>query len=201
LTDKNLKPTNFTQGEQILNTGSTIDQLINGCFTAISTKMLNIILPIDFEYPLYDNFIHRIANLLDGRQFVNLPLQYYRRHDSNTSTNFASSLSKVSKWKSKLLFLKEDTFDYLNKELIVLDRIKVRLLNLRNEDVDIVFKNKIELALVRIDLEYLLIKNRLLIVSNKSLFKRFILAFSFYYKGGYRIFSGTSSLFKDIFKK
>ncbi len=201
LTDGNLNPTNLTQGQQILNTGSNINQLINGCFSAINKKLVPLILPIDFNYPLYDNFIHRLSSLLDGKVYLNNPLQYYRRHESNTSSNFASSLKKISKWDAKKLFFKENTHDYLFNELLVLNRINNRLIDFNNNNCDFVFKNQIELALIKIKHEQYIIRKRLKIVSNKYFIIRSFLAVFFYLKGGYKLFSGFNSCIKDIIKK
>ena len=197
MTDSNLNPTSFTQGEQLINAGLNINHLINGCFSAISKDMLPLILPIDFEYPFYDTFIHRIGNMLCSKIFINKPLQFYRRHSSNTSNNSASSLTKISKIKSKFIYYNENTKDYLIKELELLNIINLRFLNIvrRNNKINLIS------GLNKIEKEVSIIKLRLDVINSKNIFIKIYLASKILITGGYNNFAGMNSFLKDIIKK
>lgn len=197
LTDSNLVPSKFTQGQQLVNSGLNINQLINGCFSAISKDILPFILPIDFEYPFYDTFIHRVGNLLESKLFINKPLQFYRRHSSNTSSNSVSSLTKISKFKAKSIYYGENTKNYLLKELEMLEIINLRILNLVGNN------NKIDLlhTISKIENEKDLIRRRLEVLQCNNFFLKLYLASNFLIVGGYNNFAGINSYFKDIIKK
>jgi glycosyltransferase involved in cell wall biosynthesis len=85
LTDDELRPSSFTQLDNILSVGLTPEAFVTGCGTALRREWLAIALPFPAQLNGHDNWIHRLARSLDVRMLYEDPLQYYRRHDGNAS--------------------------------------------------------------------------------------------------------------------
>src|SRR6266481_2285252 len=85
ITDKHLEPSGLTQVGQIRGAGLTLDHFVNGSCSAMSARLLAIMLPIPREAPAHDNWIHKLAGAMGVRRIVDEVLQYYRRHDESTS--------------------------------------------------------------------------------------------------------------------
>lgn len=96
LADENMNPTSYTQLGNILSVGHSPDIFLAGCGTAIRKEWLDLALPIPAEVAAHDNWIHRLALVLDVRVIHGKPLQYYRRHGDNASRGYASRPVKMT---------------------------------------------------------------------------------------------------------
>lgn len=70
-----------------------------GCACAVRRELLNIALPIADGYLAHDRWLVRMAIGLNKRRIINEPLQFWRRHGSNTSSFERSRVT------SQLVFL------------------------------------------------------------------------------------------------
>lgn len=91
LADKDLHLSGRTQLEAIRSLGFPEDLFITGCGTAIRSSWLQVALPLP-PLAAHDDWISRLAIAVGLRYLLREPLQYYRRHDNNTSNWVASSL-------------------------------------------------------------------------------------------------------------
>ena len=70
-----------------------------GCSMAISRNLLDIALPIPYNIISHDIWISFISEFISSKIIINKPLQIYRRHDKNVTTNLAkekeSLISKI----------------------------------------------------------------------------------------------------------
>lgn len=197
ITDEYLHPTGLTQAGQICNSGFTTDQVINGCFSAVSSKFLPLILPIDSDEPAYDRYLHFLALSMNARIYIKDILQYYRRHGDNSSNHFTSSISRVSVWDLFWTVAKIDTRIPLMSQLSMLEAMYSRLDQVNPTTEDVVVKKQIKEAIGKLIADQEIIRSRLGIL-RKPRYKRIPVALGFWLRGGYNTFSGLKSMVKDL---
>jgi glycosyltransferase involved in cell wall biosynthesis len=93
IADAQLKPSGVTQASNTQRAGHKDRGFVNGCSTTITKGWRNVVLPIPPTYAVYDHWIHMAAYYLNKRLVLDNTLQYYRRHEGNTS-NWVLSGSK-----------------------------------------------------------------------------------------------------------
>lgn len=95
LTDQNLKPTGYTKLETLRSNGLGIREHGMGCACAIRKDLLNFCLPIPPNVIGHDNWFNLFSEILDQRLFFPEVLQYYRRHDSSTSSIKSNKIEHI----------------------------------------------------------------------------------------------------------
>jgi len=197
ITDAYLHPTGLTQGGQICSAGLTTEQLINGCFSAVSAKILPLVLPIDCSETAYDSYIHQLARSMDACVYIKNILQYYRRHGSNVSNNFTSNTSRVSYWDLFWNYSKKDTRTALISQLSMLEKMCSKLKQAYPTINDTALKKQIKNGISKLMCDQEMICGRLRILDQPR-YRRMPIALAFWFRGGYRAFSGLKSMAKDL---
>lgn len=192
------RPSGFTAYRQTLSLGLGDSAFTTGCCMAVRRQLLAVALPVPVPEFVHDTWLNRLSLALKRRAVVPLVLQYYRRHDSNTSDWIAS--------KAKRLGLK-DLFElYWDKDqrLALVENCK-KLEELRHRLSACVTDGAFEPALTASIADGLLavgkesdaIDDRLKLLSYPRVVRWFP-ALVFFLRGGYFYFSGWKSLVKDI---
>jgi glycosyltransferase involved in cell wall biosynthesis len=197
ITDKHLQLSGLTQAGQIRGAGLTLDHFVNGSCSALSARLLRIILPIPREALAHDNWIHKLAGAMGVRQVLDEVLQYYRRHDESTSKSIISVNSRVSRWDLARQYARGDAYTAAVKRLSVLERMCDRLDRMREVLDDTKIRTAILDAIKHLKEERKMVSARVYLLK-RPLILRIPLAFIFWFRGGYRFFSGWKSLSKDL---
>lgn len=196
--DENLFPSQYTKIGQTLKLGLNISNFITGCCCALRKELLEVVLPIPSEIA-HDEWINRFGNVFEARIVCHTPLQYYRRHDENTSSYITSSLVKISKIDSIKLYGLKDARGSWEKNVKHLKLYMERL----NEKSELLnkwgFKAHVEKTLALFNLKIKIINSRIEIVS-KSRKRRIIPILFFWIKGNYKYLSGWKSAIKDLIR-
>ena len=197
ITDELLHPTGLTHAGQICNSGFTTDQLINGCFSAVSAKILPLVLPINCNDTAHDTYIHHLAISMDAREYMENILQYYRRHESNFSNAFTSKISHVSFWDMFWIYTKMDTRTAMMSQLSMSEKMCFKLKLAYPTIDDTVLKRQIKKGINKLLSEQEIICGRLHILDQPR-YRRMPNVLAFWFRGGYRAFSGLKSMAKDL---
>jgi len=201
LTNSKLKPSEFTTYGQIKIAGFNDESYIMGCCALVKRELLEFALPIPVELNAHDVFLGTISDGLKAKYISSEILQYYRRHDSNTSDSPINKLKTLYKsdinfkgFKDVIFHKKyniDETLLKLKISLNHLELIKSRLDKLsdlyvlRYEDFLIQYNAKVSLYQKRKDLR------------NMSFIKRIFNGFKFY-KYVYPKNSRFRNLIRDI---
>lgn len=199
LADGDLNPTQFTQLTNIRNIGMSDETFVAGCGVAIRKVWKTIVLPFPEDYEGHDNWISRLASILDTRSIIEKPLQLYRRHGSNVSQSMASNAENVSQFSAALKYGLQSAENGWNMEL---ERLRLTRNRIKERSSELQFLNlrvSAEQALAVAD-NKINIYNRRISISHKNKLKRFLPLCIMYLKGDYKIFSGYKSFFKDLIR-
>lgn len=94
--DEKLAPAGVTVLQKVLSVGGGKNGHIAGACTAMTKRFLNLILPFPRDHcPQHDVYIHRWASLLGNKLVLDIPLQAWRIHDSNTTANNEMSQAQI----------------------------------------------------------------------------------------------------------
>jgi len=201
LTDEHLNSSNkLTVIDQTLSAGFTTDSIIVGCCTAFKAELLSFILPVPHDYLPHDSWIHKLSINLKSRIVISQPLQFYRRHGENTSNWFVNRTERVTIFDKIRNYNKGDSNIACMQRMEVLRILYERLSNNRDEVIKIIGSDfELDGILSNIKREQNAIERRLTLL-NKKRFLRPFLAWSMFWNGDYRYFSGWMSFVKDLLK-
>src|SRR5258706_6700828 len=197
ITDKHLQPSGLTQAGQIRSVGLTLDHLVNGSCSAISARLLPVVIPIPQEEFAHDNWIHKLAGTMGVRKILDEVLQYYRRHDDSTSKSIVSVNSEISRWELARQYLGGDAYTAAVKRLSTLERMCNRLDYVHQTLGHSTIRTIISDAMKKLKRESKMVSARVYLL-DQPLILRIPLAFIFWIRGGYRFFSGWKSLSKGL---
>jgi glycosyltransferase involved in cell wall biosynthesis len=200
LTDEGLNPAGLSKLQQIRVAGIPMQSFVMGCCSAVRRELLDQCLPVPDGYPAHDDWIINFADALGSRFIIDESLQYYRRHDSNSSDFMANSLSPLPRWTQKkrnlsLLFSKErrqQFEDQLRREEMLamgLKRAEHRQNGLACPQIQRarrLIDRRVELLRLRRSLQ------------TRALPKRLWLALQLLVQGRYRAASGVKSFIRDV---
>jgi rhamnosyltransferase len=82
--------------------GTLMFNKVQGASSMINKPLLELVRDLPDEGPLYDRYIHMVAEVFGRRIFVNRPLMYYRQHSMNAIGAFGR------KPRARFEFLNED---------------------------------------------------------------------------------------------
>lgn len=102
IADEHLQSAGVTKLEQICSAGLPISSFVMGCCIAIRQEFLKAILPIPNSYHSHDGWIVSFADGIGRRHIVDHPLQFYRRHKSNTSKDLVNRTIKITSFDRKI---------------------------------------------------------------------------------------------------
>lgn len=205
ITDSTLKPTGMSIIGQINSAKLSINNHINGCCSAYKKNINKILLPIPDWTIGHDSWLHQISSLFGLRVITNKQLQYYRRHNNNTSTHITSSTSSISYFKRFKSTIFSDNLRIKPIKSCDIRIFQLGYLRRRLEtNSDFLLKNLpspsvFSTTLLNIDAMISANENRKLILA-KRLPSRLIAAIHFYRTGGYQPFEGFKSFAKDVLR-
>jgi len=205
ITDESLHLTGLTVLGQLISAGFNADNLINGCCSAYRRKILPVLLPVPVATHYHDGWLHLLGSSLSCRKVIKKTLQYYRRHDKNTSNYVTNSTSQTSRLKLLLSTFAEknrrqEPIQACEKRLLQLNTFRGRLEeNSAFLTSNLPFPSAVEKTLFHID--YLIRANvaRKTILLQRLPF-RLPAAVRFYFLGGYKSFEGLKSFAKDVLR-
>lgn len=82
-----LEPATGERNKSLMASRMNDRAYILGCCTAMRSQFRQLVLPIPTGVYAHDGWIHALSYALGVRYFCPTPLQYFRRHDLNASTN------------------------------------------------------------------------------------------------------------------
>ncbi len=203
IVDEKLLPSGLLKSHQVLALGLQITSMHPGCCMVFRSKMKEgLFLPVpDYALP-YDTWLNRLALRLDCREFVNEPLQYYRRHRDNTSAWIVNSTRKIKRFDMAFLKAKDDTRHRCKQRILGLEALKNRIIESNSPIIERLEKNgRIDNCIVQLNAEIETVRLRLALLE-RPLWCRGGPAVAMLFSGRYKkYFSGWPSFFKDIVRK
>lgn len=199
LTDENLNRTYLTKLNQIKNAGLGENNFVMGCCIATRKTYLDKIMPIPENFHGHDSWIAMLADKLDLKVIDTKVLQFYRRHEDNTSPIIVNSLTKIN----QLTLLKNRIYSVFKSSRSIsikndIAQTKELLKGMEKLLQYDEYKNKLQDEINLLTNRLFLMQKRLNIVEETNMFSRIGLGLKFYFQGNYKIFSDHKSLFRDI---
>lgn len=199
LVNSDLRPTGVTQLGNILALGGCKNDFMFGCGMAFRYNWLEIVLPIPKALWGHDNWIHRLAILLEVAGLYESPLMYYRRHNNNASRSLSSRTTQLSQWASfQAHGLGNATAGWRNEVQRLCDlqqRLKEKSEYLEKAGLG----EAVLRALNMLKQRESNLEARINCVSQPR-WRRMPSVMSLWGRGGYRQFSGLKSMVKDLIR-
>jgi len=203
IVDDDMKNNGITVAGQLLSIGLSSEYLLLGCCIAFHSKLMPLIIPVPYPIHGHDGWINTLGNVLQCRVFVPEVLQFYRRHDCNTSSQRFTSTQRISRFdvfidmiamKNIRVSPEEASLRRLKQIDILVDRIILHRVYIEkclglNERYTIVLS---ELKQVKVDYQSRYAIQRL------PYLPRLIIGMKFYLEGGYKRFEGVKSFIRDV---
>lgn len=126
ITDALLNPTSFTKLNQNRTLGYSDNNFKTGCCSAFRKEIVNIILPIP-DVIAHDIWINRFGDLFNNRFLIEKPLQYYRRHDKNSSQDITSSKKKLGFFAKFFFYGIKNNNQSLEKNILIQEHFIKRI--------------------------------------------------------------------------
>tara|TARA_B100000989_G_C19527452_1_gene467699 strand:- start:1433 stop:2398 length:966 start_codon:yes stop_codon:yes gene_type:complete len=195
LTDEKLIPSGITKLNQVKKFSGNSEGFISGCCTVLKKEFLSLILPLSKNME-YDSWIHFVAINTNSRLVNNEILQYYRRHESNTTMHLVSKLENINRKERYIKAFKRFFFTSQDKNRKIFNKmnyeeskiLKKRLINFTPSSLEnsSEISLKMEKFLDKKITAYFLIEK----LYKFRLLKKTLLSFFFLFKGKIR--------FKDL---
>jgi glycosyltransferase involved in cell wall biosynthesis len=198
LTDENLNATGLTKIGQIRSGRLRDSAFVMGCCAAVKRDLLTLCLPILEGYHAHDNWIVRIAEGMGRRVITNEVLQYYRRHEQNSSKFIANRIKKITKLSvlnsnlKDLIFSRNTISSNIDQEELFIKGVNFSIS--RSQDP---YTSELQKYLDILVCNYKNQKVRL-DIRKKTRLKRILPILFSYKKGVYNEFSGLKSCLRDI---
>jgi len=201
LADARLETTGLTKLGQMRSGGLSESLFTMGACLAVRRKLLDMCLPIPQEHNSHDVWLSSFAENLGRKRIVNIPLQYYRRHDRNASYTPSSGFNQISKKDTFIDLVKAALNTFGNEHLI--NRVaRQEMLLKRVREVQCRGFYEDPAALVRfgkeLESEIYLIKKRIRL-KEKARIYRFIPGLAAAARGEYKNYHGIKGALHDIF--
>lgn len=205
ITDTELSDTGVTQLGQI-KAGKLSESLyVLGCTVLIKRPFLKVCLPIPKGYSSHDGWIVKLAEGLNNKLIVDVPYQYYRRHDSNETSYVVNKKKQLTKAHilvnkvNKIYHRRKGTNKYKSKELLNQQNL---LLRNRLKDIDETEIYFLTTDIVNNFIKELDYKSKSLSqreeIRTKPILQRLKSGYSLYNDGFYDNYSGILSYLRDV---
>lgn len=203
LTDGDLNPTPFTMLGQIADAGKKRASFLVGCCMAVRQSFLAPVLPIPEVYWQHDFWLADIADLFDGRLIDDHVAQYYRRHESTTTSDAISrpqqieQKSALGKLKGKLAHEEGFKAKFLREEIAKMESLPSSFERLAAGGPLAPAARRGSDVLAKRLAAY---KNRYEVVTAGSMPGRAVRACAMFFRGHYSSFHGFKSCLADIMR-
>ncbi|WP_394752359.1 glycosyltransferase family 2 protein [Crenothrix sp.] len=201
ITDEYLNPAGLTILGQTYTAGLCAEEFITGCCSAYRNSIAPALLPVPSATHTHDGWLHLLGLSYGCREVLPNPLQYYRRHNTNTSGWITGNLLKASP-----LTLQRRLFALKNIKQDPVMACENRILQLRVYEERLeqspplfleTFYSAIKNSQTRIKIKINANENRKALLL-KPIIPRFFSALKFYRADGYCHFEGLKSFAKDV---
>ncbi len=200
ITDGNLVSSGRTIFVNSKALGYGADWITSGCCTAITRQFRDLVIPFPANLIPHDNWLHRVGVTLGVRKVLPEVLQYYRRHDENTSSPVAVRGSEPNQWK----FIKDyqliDVSPEWAKERTLSIFISAHFSKMTQLLSDMQIADRAVCAAQYEDRKAAALAQRIEIVRRGRISRAFSVVV-FLLSGNYRYFSGWKSAAKDLIRR
>jgi len=196
--DSELNPLGSTVLRRLTRLHNNKASHIQGASTAITSAFKDFILPFPVDNcPQYDVYIHRWANLLSVKEVIINPLQYWRIHETNTSSTIFSRVKQVGFLEILSIYRGVSTVKtYHSKSLAF--KSMIALLDAKNNELrQLCTLSTIQAAKHLLEEYVIALSLRAQIASSSGLSRRY-LAIRLLFLGHYKHFYGFKSFLKDF---
>lgn len=205
VTDARLKHRGVTMVDNLRRLGKTSDSLVEGCTTSFRRRWGELLFPMPAEAePLinakrlsHDLWLNRLSLLLGVRAFIERPLQFFRRHDSNVTQWLGNRPERIRFTDLVATRVDRPPTDAWEQRLAVLDLYDRWLIEHRSK---VAGTTSVSTALAEIDRERRSLKTRSALV-HRPILTRAPAAAKLWLSGGYTYFNGWKSAVRDITRK
>lgn len=193
VTDESLNPTGVTK----LGNAKRYSAVITGCCTAMTSEFLKFCLPFPQGIPSHDGWIGSVAIALGVRKVFPEPLQYWRRHNSNTSRFYpkrhglAAIMDTYGKWH------RTDVVFNIDNELSMISKLICRFESCNNILIKKLGSAGVDGVMDRLRIREKILSERRNVLRSSGV-EKFYKAAVFLKNGGYSHFSGIRSMFGDL---
>lgn len=199
ITDGNLVPSGRTIFMNNRALGYTEDWITAGCCTAITRQFRDLAVPFPAELVAHDGWLHRLGVALGVRHVLHEVLQYYRRHEKNTSSPIAAGSVPPNRWAPILAYGLKDVSAGWEKEAAV-----SRFLVERFSEMTPLL-NEMQVAKIAGDVAHHEIRRAEALVARIGIvqlgvIRRCSFVAAFFFAGNYCYFSGWKSALKDLIR-
>ncbi len=200
ITNSRLEPSGLTLLRQFRSAHLSMNNFVHGSSTAFLSDLLPLLLPIPSEYFPHDGWIHYVGRVLGRRVIFPKTLQFYRRHEKNTSQFLTNQIKPVTLLDLIAFQQPVSSQKACMQRLMALGILVDRLVSRESEVRRILAKHlEFEKIMEEIQHEQEAVKRRLALLK-KSRFLRFPQAWVMFKRGDYKYFSGWMSFVKDLFR-
>lgn len=199
ITDSDLSPSGITQLDNFINLGYQHIDFMTGCGLVFRRKLFEVAFPFPDSGWGHDNWLFSLALYIGKTDLYQRPLMYYRRHQDNASSHFASSGKKLSKWDAlKQSGLSNATVGWEN-EIQRCEDIYDRIISNKQLLISPGNHPSVDQNLDKLKKRILALRFRVSVVKIPR-WRRFISAFMFWIRDGYNEFRGWRSFIKDCIR-
>lgn len=198
LTDGLLNEVGLTALGQLNSVGLTTRSFVLGCCCAIRRELLSICMPIPENFTAHDTWFVVFADALEAKKIHSQVLQYYRRHESNTSHFIANRTTKLSKFQMLLSQIKSIFGqDALQRGLCSIEQLRILSLGIDKAASSEHYRDALKIFLSKTEKE---IKNRSerIYLRRKIFFIRIPMVLIYFAKGGYADKFNINFLVRDL---
>jgi glycosyltransferase involved in cell wall biosynthesis len=196
ITDGSGVPAGVTVLHNVRRLGSPDALFGPGCCTALRREALPLLLPFPSGTVPYDHWITTLPVLLDSRILLEVPLQTYRRHESNTSGSVFSDAG-ASVWKLASAAHRRGQKDAFASQVAMIEVFQKRLDERRPELETLGLIDRVPVALAELHDQKKAYSSRLEALGSNRAIRVFAIA-RLLLAGRYRRFQGIKSALKDL---
>ncbi|MFZ2267599.1 MAG: glycosyltransferase family 2 protein [Azonexus sp.] len=192
--------TGLTKLEQIRSLGLGDDYFVLGCCMAIRASGLPLLMPLPDDLFSHDGWLSKMTLLLEAKMIFPVVLQYFRRHQTNTSASISSSTRKLNRLDLLKDFRGRDSRQPCLERLACLDMAESRLQRLGAPVLESIGLGRaLTVGLGNIAAERAAVEARVRVLGMAP-WRRVGPALLLWRRGQYRFFSGWKSFIKDLIK-
>lgn len=198
--EEDLRDTGLTKLGQTLSLGLPEDRFLTGCCSALRASLLPMILPVPAHCFVHDTWLHAVATRLGLRCVLPESLQYYRRHDNNTSHWLASRTQPVGRFDMARAHAEANPQPWCARRLDQLNELQALFEKIAASGWESrVVSERLPEAAHALETEMAAVQSRMNLLRRRRL-ARVGPAIMMLARGQYAQFSGSWSFFRDLLR-